>query len=278
MLVAYTSKDWRVINWSITALSFSILYLIILFVPESPRYYLAKNRIQDAISILNRIAQLNGLEIDLKDIDLKDELSESKNLKAILQFLTKPSLANLKMTLILLYIWTSVTMVYFGLSLGITSLNNIDPYLIYFLSSLFECVGYILCHVNKKFSCKISLIFYLGLSACMCLAMSLVSNPPNSKVTLNALFISLFALIGKASASATYSLAMVYTSFLYPTRFRSTFVLFVVGFGKIGSIVSPQINISGALIWPPLPFVIFSSCSFLACILVFFLPSHNDQS
>ena len=157
-------------------------------------------------------------------------------------------------------------MIYFNFFLiGITSIGDLNPYLAYLLSSIAELIGYASCHLNDKFNRKLMLIIFFGLTGVLCFSVTLI---PISQTIL----VIVGASIGKAMAAAAFNSCYVYTSQLFPTNVRTTFLMFVSSIGRIGSMISPQINLLQTLVWKPLPYIIFSSSSFVACLLVFILP------
>jgi MFS family permease len=141
----------------------------------------------------------------------------------------------------------------------------------YLLSSLAEFVGYFTCHINDVIGRKRALSIFFALSGFICL--SVIFVPDSTDMTsINSILIIVLASIGKASASAASNSTYVYTSHLYPTKVRNTFMLFIASMGRVGSIISPQINLLGYLIWRPLPYIIFSTCSLIASLFIFILP------
>ena len=140
-----------------------------------------------------------------------------------------------------------------------------DPYLVYLISAIAELVGYMCCHLNDKFNRKKMLIVFFALTGLSCLIVVFVPN--NQSILLIA-----FASVGKAMAAALYNSSYVYTNQMFPTNVRNTFVLLVSSLGRVGSIVSPQINLLQTLVWKQLPYIIFSSSTLIACIFVFVLP------
>ena len=116
-----------------------------------------------------------------------------------------------------------------------------DPYLVYFLASIAEVFGYALCHLNDRFNRKILLIIFFGLTGSFCLIGVFIPND-------QAVLVIIFALVGKAMASAAYNSCYLYTSQQFPTNVRNTYFMFASSFGRIGSIIAPQINLLQKLI------------------------------
>ncbi len=138
----------------------------------------------------------------------------------------------------------------------------------YALSSLAEIVGYSLCFLNDKYGRKRMLLVFLSLSSLVCLIVAFIPVGSNT-----AWIILVCALIGKASASAAFNACYVYTSYFFPTRIQNTMLLFVCSMGRLGSIVSPQINLLGQLVWSQLPYLVFGIGSLFGNVFIILLPS-----
>lgn len=63
----YITKDWQ--PWYIMCTALQVLILICMFMlPESPEFYFAKGKFDNAKQVLLRIAALNGRKIDERQI------------------------------------------------------------------------------------------------------------------------------------------------------------------------------------------------------------------
>jgi len=96
-------------------------------------------------------------------------------------------------------------------------------------------------------------------------------------LSFNTVLVILFASIGKAMASAAFNSAYMFTSQLYPTSVRNTLMSVISCSSRIGSLISPQINMLRTLFWAPLPYLIFSGASLIACVFTFFLPDPSTN-
>ena len=56
-------KDWWVLHYSGFAISVILIAIISMFIPESPKFYYANKRFQEARDQLLYIAQFNGTKI-----------------------------------------------------------------------------------------------------------------------------------------------------------------------------------------------------------------------
>lgn len=142
------------------------------------------------------------------------------------------------------------------------------------LSSLAEIIGYTLCYLNDKFGRKRMMIIFLVSCGVVCLIVALLPSVSNKDGSLSwsSILKIIFASAGKASASAAFNSCYIYNSLLYPTNVRTTIVLFASNIGRVGSYISPQINLLQKLVWQPLPYIIFSGSAVLASISVALLP------
>ena len=133
LIVAYLSKNWHIIDWFMAAYSFVIVVLVVIILPESPRFLVANHKYKEAYNVLSKIAKLNGTSSKL--ISEKDfvaemttnnekieenslNIEEKKGSNELFQFLLNPKL-NLVITIILSYVWISVSLTFYGVSLGI---------------------------------------------------------------------------------------------------------------------------------------------------------------
>ena len=146
-------------------------------------------------------------------------------------------------TSLLCYFWIAVSLLYFGVSLGITSIEDINPYLIVLFSSISEAIGYSLCFYNKKFGHRRTNMFYMTIAALMCLAIGLTQKYFKIASNIVTVFIIILTALGKCMVSASFNTCFVYSSEFYPTHIRNFALLFLSSLGCVGSIVAPQINL-----------------------------------
>ena len=161
----------------------------------------------------------------------------------------------------------------FYFKLGITTIGgNFNPYIMYFVSCIAELIGYSICFLNDKFSRKKVMIAFLMMAALVCLIVTAVPNELEHQITWRSILIISFASIGKAMASAAFNSGYVYTFKMFPTGVRSTLFTLCSSIGKLGSIISPQINLLRNLVWEPMPYLIFSASAFIGSIFLCVLP------
>jgi MFS family permease len=133
-LVALLSKSWIIINWFIAGFALILLILFVLFLPESPKYLIDRRKNKELEIMMMQIARfnrkvftissdvkenngemkINGDDNEAKSIEKNDESSEEKTILTLI-FKTK---GELKKIIFISFIWFSLSMTYYGVSLG----------------------------------------------------------------------------------------------------------------------------------------------------------------
>lgn len=225
------------------------------------------------------------------------EVTEENIAPSLRTYLTHP-IRNLINSIALAYVWMSIALIYFGMTIGkqkknlrnlpifiyicvkifkgVTSINkDFNPYLMFFLSCIGEIAGYLIGLLGKKHSRKNMIALHLGLTALMSLPVALIPSGTGDVLSLNKIFIIFFATMGKVFCSTSLYLMYHFSSLVYPTSVRNTMVSIVSSFGRLGAVIAPQVTLLRFLVWGPLPYYIFSMNTLLACFAVYILP--NDK-
>ena len=299
-IVYYFSRDWNILCWFIAFYSFVLLVLAYFILQESPAWLISANRNVEALKVLKQMAKANGkkdflpknLNLDnfqLKVVTIENAKShefldkiekktgENKDLVSfksqcmLLKSIFSPK-KNLIKTSLLFYVWISLMLLYYGISLGVTNVDLVDPYLMYFLSAFAELLGYVSCYLNDFTGRKNTLTGYFVITGVVYCVIAYLSLDDTGHFCSKAVVLLVLSLCGKCAISGAYNLIYIYTSELYPASERNTVLLFLVCFGGTSSMVSPQINMLKSLFWNPLPYVVYSICSFITCVCIWFLP------
>jgi OCT family organic cation transporter-like MFS transporter 4/5 len=286
LIIAYFSKDWKLINRILTVYSFIFIIPCALLLKESPRLLARRFKYDEAIVVLKEISKFNSC-YNKNDIDqdkiYKQMLIDENKLKTdnfthngnfFQEFLFGKKL--FFQAILLSYIWISLNLLYYGVTLGITEYNNsINPYLTYLLSSIAEFAGYSICFLNDRFGRRKTNIVYLLVTGFVCLIVSFLPYLKTYLFSYEEIFVVTLTLIGKCTTAASYNTCYLYSSELYKSNIRSSALLFLSCFGRIGSLIAPQINLLSSIVWKPLPYIIFSIAAFLSSFSVFILPENN---
>ncbi|XP_023344116.1 organic cation transporter protein isoform X2 [Eurytemora carolleeae] len=250
-LAAWILRDWKkiVLSYSVPGLLFFSYYF---FLPRSIRWLISKRRFKEAELELQRIAKWNGVEplksenfIKFRKPEPQEEVNEEH--EGLLSLLRRPKLTGRLLTIF--FCWTVTTLVYYGLSFSAASLAG-DAYLDFTLLALAEFPGYTLSYLGMQYwGRKYTLSCSLLVAGVSCLASSILpaSWPPYIQ--------TIFFLLGKLGATASFGTAYLYTSELFPTPVRNLCVGLSSMTGRIGAITSPYILDLGEMTgvsWAPM--------------------------
>lgn len=276
--VAYFSNSWRLL-YIVTSTPSALYYLFVLsFLWESPRWFLVKGRVEEAMEVMRSIAAKNrksipaGVSLAL-DGDQKDATDGGESSGSLLDVFKSP--VTRSRMIAMAWIWLACSMVYYGLNLNVGNLGT-NLYVSVFLNGIAELPAYSLTAMMvDKFERRAMLIFLMLLSGVSCLLASLTSvvveivgSNPKEVVSGVKLACSLVGIFG---AAGMYNLVYVYTCELFPTVVRNAALGLASQAGKIGAIVAPLVLVTGN-VNPALPFFIIAVSGAVGGVLAFMLP------
>lgn len=175
--VTYLVRDWVYLSL-VTSAPFMLYSIYWFFLPESPRWLLAKGKLDEASEILERLARINNRELPegfrhrLKQkMMLQRTLSEEERLKKSPSPLDLCRTPNMRLkTMLITLNWFANEMVYVGLSYYGPELGS-DRYLSFLLSSAVEIPSYILCWtIMDKWGRRWPMCLCMIISGCCCIA------------------------------------------------------------------------------------------------------------
>jgi hypothetical protein len=246
-------------------------------VPESARWLVSTGKLLQARKVIHRIAYINRRTLANAEKKLYDDLQRDAHIRpkrysytyVLISLFKSPVMR--QRCLIIFYIMMTNLMVYLGIGMGITTLTDDRPYEIFLFSIFAELFGLCLCHFcATKFGRKIPLILFFTLCSLSILTIPLTHNT-YPLISLSS------ALCAKLFISAAQALSWIYTSETYPTVIRSTGVGLTVSIARLGGVWAPQISLLSQSVWFPLPYIIFSICSFIAAFFAIFLPETRTK-
>jgi len=253
--------------------------VLIHFLPESPRWLIVMNRVNEAEAIIRQACKYNKSSLP-SDLELVRHAEQRKWIKRnerphLLHLFKSPDLRS--RTLIIFTLWIATALVYYGMVIALSDqsspgrslfvgnffLNNAIAGAIE-LPTLMVCV--FLLQYGRKRSQMITLI---GAGTLISIAMYASTQ---HKTTLALIFM----LAGKACIQGAFNILYIFTSELYPTVIRNSAVGIASMVGRMGSGASGYIAILSDVTLPIVPMIIFSVFSLVAGVLVLFLPETQD--
>ncbi|XP_033625384.1 organic cation transporter protein-like [Asterias rubens] len=268
-LIAYSIREWRHLQMAISFPRF-IFFLLFLFLPESPRWLISKNKLPQAEKITHKIAKYNGVKVPDKLIVNQDTPQEEVTHSFFrqvtqLDLFRTPNMR--KKTMNIFYNWFVNSLVYYGLSLGTSSLG-IDVYVAAFAFGAVELLGYLSSwFVIERLGRRLPLFLYLLSGGAAC-TISSIFQPGVARACT--------AMIGKFAISGSFNIIYVFSAELFPTPVRSIGMGLSSMFARISSILAPVIVILSKH-WEPLPLVVFGVCCLVASLLSLLLPETLNQ-
>ncbi|XP_073955451.1 organic cation transporter protein-like [Choristoneura fumiferana] len=274
-LLAWAVPHWRQLHRAIYAPMFiCIIYYWIM--PESVRWYMSKGRYAESEAVLKEAARINGTELSTASLtalrESEEEAKRKKELEEIERakepllivqvFRNKQILLRCLVTPVW---WVTYTFVYYGLSINAVNMSG-NRYVNYVAVSAVEIPGYwtavlLLGIIGRK---PVLIIAFWLCSACQ---IAYIFMPEGYEGLSLAVY-----LIGMTCIAMVITSVYVYTTELYPTKYRHSLFAFSSMVGRIGSVLAPLTPAMGASTWEQLPFALFGGFALLSGCLVFILP------
>ncbi|NXN18579.1 S22AD protein, partial [Indicator maculatus] len=258
--LSYGIRNWRLLEIAGSAPIF-ISFFYFHMLPESARWLVTKGRIEEAKKVLQKAASFNKCTIPP---ELLEQLKPVKQTKpgSILDLFRKKHLQ--KVTLIMLCAWFVNSLVYYGLSLNVTNFG-LDIYLTQLAFGAVEIPARVGCiFMLEWFGRKKNQAVLLLLSGLVCLVITVI--PEDQPVAITVL-----AIIGKFTASASFSTSYVYSAELFPTVVRQTGLGLCSMSARVSGVVAPLILLLDRY-HRAIPMAIFGSTPVVGGLLCFLLP------
>ncbi|XP_022918660.1 carcinine transporter [Onthophagus taurus] len=243
--VTYLIRDWVQLAYT-TTIPFFLYYIYWFFLPESPRWLLARGKFVEASNILQTLARVNNKDLpESFTYKLKQRISRANASEESL-YTKQPNIQSLcgtpnmrlKTCLITLN-WFANETVYVGLSYYGPSLGD-NQYLSFLLSCVVEIPSYFACWIiMDRWGRRWPLCLCMIISGVSCIATVLI--PPEDHVTTLVLF-----LISKSAISASFLIIYPFAGELYPTQLRGIGIGTSAYIGGLGLIVIPFITYLGS--------------------------------
>ncbi|KFM05268.1 Solute carrier family 22 member 13, partial [Aptenodytes forsteri] len=275
--LSYGIRNWRLLEIAGSAPIFAFFFYIRVL-PESARWLVTKGRIEEARKVLQKAASINkrtippglleqpGVSFACFDslafciLKLKPETQTKSG--STLDLFRKKHLQ--KVTLIMSCAWFVNSLVYYGLSLNVTNFG-LDIYLTQLAFGAVEIPARVGCiFMLQWFGRKKTQAVLLLLSGLVCL---IITGIPEDQPVVT----TVLAIIGKFTASASFSTSYVYSAELFPTVVRQTRVGLCPMAARVAGIIAPLIHLLGQY-HRAIPMAIFGSAPVVGGLLCVLLP------
>ncbi|KAK7497349.1 hypothetical protein BaRGS_00011393, partial [Batillaria attramentaria] len=234
-------------------------------IPESPRWLASRGRMQEAVKILEKIANANNTQ--MPEVGDAKELVESEKTLSIRQtFRSRELIVRLLIVFSNMFV---VAMVYYGMTLNITNLGG-NLFVNFAISAAVETLGYGLPYFfldrlgRKPVYCASMLAAGVALIGSML------------PVMLGAPMIVVVSMVGRFFVCVCYVVIYLYGAELFPTVVRASTMGVGITFSRIGSVISPYVADMGILVGgrfqQALPLLLMGTPAFLVGLLSLWLP------
>ncbi|CAJ1063488.1 solute carrier family 22 member 4-like isoform X1 [Xyrichtys novacula] len=263
-LFAYFLRDWKslLVAMSVPCLAYIPFWW---FIPESPRWLLSQERVEEAEAVVRKAAKWNKVrapKVIFQDNTINEAKAQPKERHNVFDLLRKSNIRVITLNLSLV----SFTMIigYYGLSFNTPQLHA-NPYVSCFISAAVEVPAYIsswlaLLYLPRRLSVISSLL--LG-----AVPLYLIQLVPQNLSNL-ALVLEMF---GKYAFTTGSSLMFAYIAELYPTVLRNTATGTCSTVSRLGCCMSPLLLQLGSY-FKYLPYIILGTLAVVSAIAAFFLP------
>ncbi|XP_011252232.2 organic cation transporter 1 [Camponotus floridanus] len=285
-LLGYLLRHWYTLSLA-TSVPFILLFSYYWIIPESPRWLLSKNRIDEAEVIVQNMAKINGkkvpknflrkMEIEILkrqgiscngknsndgNIDIESENRSPPTSATPMDLITNPNIR--KKFFILAFDWVANAVVYNGLSYNTTNLG-VSDYLAFFIGGIVEIPSYFITwYAMDRLGRRWVLCVTMMLGGLACVSCMFV---PEDAVWVT---VSL-AMIGKFGIAASFAVFYVFVGELLPTVLRSQAMGIASFIAGIGLLTFPYI-VHLAVYSRVLPLIVMGSLSLAGAFTSIFLP------
>ncbi|XP_040912127.1 solute carrier family 22 member 4-like [Toxotes jaculatrix] len=270
-LFAYFIRGWRMLLVA-TAIPCLLFIPTWWLIPESPRWLLQKGRVEEAELVIRNAAKRNRVPVPEVIFGAGDclELMQNKGEVHLYTYVDLIRTRNMRnITILGVFIWMSVAMVFYGLALNTSNLNG-NIYLNCFISGATDIVMYVafwlLVNRAPRPTLLFSTLMFCGITL---LIIRLVPEDMH-------LMFQVLAFVGKMGVSGAYCFIYVFFTELIPTVVRNMGLGVASTAARIGTIICPYVIYTGVYN-KILPYVIFGTVSIVAAVVSMLLPDTRNN-
>ncbi|XP_050574402.1 organic cation transporter 1-like isoform X4 [Bombus affinis] len=286
-VLGYLLRHWFTLSLA-TSVPFVLLFSYYWIIPESPRWLLSKNRIDEAEVIVQRMAKINGRTVPnnfLRKMEMEilrrqgvscngtnsgenpepnpeTEVRSPPPAATPMDLIRNPNIR--KKFFILAFDWVANAVVYNGLSYNATNLG-VSDYLAFFIGGLVEIPSYVITwYAMDRLGRRWVLCLTMLLGGLACVSCMFVPE--------DAIWVTVsLAMLGKFGIAASFAVFYVFVGELLPTVLRSQAMGIASFIAGIGLLAFPYI-VHLAVYSRVLPLIIMGMLSVAGALTSIFLP------
>ncbi|KAK4750633.1 hypothetical protein SAY87_004115 [Trapa incisa] len=283
--IAYMFRSWRALYVASSIPSLLFLVLVLPFISESPRWYLVRGKVNEAMRLMGIIAKSNkkqlpdgvmlALDEEVSDSDeegckesVKKEETDDKEAisESLIDVVRSPITRTRLFLAVVINFLCSV--VYYGISLNVVNIRT-NLYLNVLLNAVAEMPAFtITALLIDRFGRKPLAVGTQMFSGLFCLVGALVPLHGAWKVVRMAC-----GVLGIFGMAGTYNLLFIYTTELFPTAVRNAALGCATQAAQMGAILAPLVVVTGGS-WA---FTVFAVSAISGGFLAFYLPETLNQ-
>uniref|UniRef100_A0A3B4FIQ1 Major facilitator superfamily (MFS) profile domain-containing protein n=1 Tax=Pundamilia nyererei TaxID=303518 RepID=A0A3B4FIQ1_9CICH len=267
-LFAYFIRGWRMLLVAAALPGFLFIPTWCL-IPESPRWLLQKGRVEEAELVIRKALMVPFFSYYFLEnhtiLFHHQNKDEEEQTYTYMDLMRTHNIRNI--TILGVFIWISVAMVYYGLSLNSSNLHG-NIYLNCFISAAIDIVVYVATWLLIDRAPRPTLLFTTTLFKLFLITAFFFPDMP--------IIVQVLALVGKTGVSAAYCFIYVFFTELMPTVVRNMGLGICATAARIGAIICPYLLYMG-LYSKILPYIIFGTASIMAAAVSMLLPDTRNS-
>ncbi|XP_044537963.1 solute carrier family 22 member 20-like [Gracilinanus agilis] len=264
---AYLVREWRWLQFS-TSVSFGIIFLYTLVLPESACWLITHNKLHVAVKTLQKVARINGQKEEGRKLTrevvmsyIEEDLAAVKASPFLTDLVRTPGIR--RTTFCLMLEWFACGFSFYGLGLDLQKFG-FSIYWVQLIFALIDLPGKLLSAISMSYlGRRVTLIFFTLLPGFLIIISIFVpQDMPAFWMTLS--------VLGKGILGGAISCLYLYTEELYPTEIRQMGLSAGLFSMRFGAFLSPLVFIVGSYV-PIVQPLLFGMVPIISAASAYFL-------
>lgn len=275
-LIGYLIPDWKILT-AISMAPFIFIFFSWKILPESPRWLIARGRVNEATDILRKVSEANNVVAPSNLGERVNTVADNVKTKSLgyISLFSSPKLA--MRTIIMTMAFTSSAFVYYQMVINVSNMWG-NTFMNMFLLGLVEAPGYVLGVVMAdKLGRRWTHFSLLAMNSVLFMAIiPVVALSGMEDRWWSTPVTAFFCMFIKFNISASFVVAYVQAMEIFPTCIRQSGIGFCTLISQIISIGGPHVIGLGEINLAIPYLVMFGICA-LGAIGTIFLPETNGR-